>query len=512
MAEEKILEEKDFLSFIQEAGLIWGPNPEIYQPLAGFYTYGPLGKLLKNKLENLVRKTFSLHNFKEIEGPTILPDIVWKSSGHLDTFKDKTIKCTKCNSIFRADKLIEETAKISTNDLSNDEILNIIKKHKISCPSCKSQFENKIETQSLMLKTKVASHDASLRPETATVTYLPFLNYYNYFRKKLPFAVFQIGKAYRNEISPRQHVLRGREFTQAEAQLFIDPLEKNLWNLYERIKKESLPLWSYKEQHSKKIYKTITIEQAIKNKLLATKSYAWCLYLAYKQFLNFGIPKNKIRIRQHFPNEKAFYAQDAWDIEIELNNYGWTEVCGVHDRADYDLKQHSKFSNTKLEAQRENGEKFIPHVLEIALGTDRPVYALIDLFYEKKEEKEGKTTFKIPYHMAPIEIAIFPLLKKLELTNLAKKIKEQLESNFILEYDESGSIGRRYLRAAIQGIPYAITIDFDSLKNKDVTIRDRDTEKQIRLPISQLKDNLIKLFSNEVEFEKTGKLFKSTHT
>ncbi len=508
MTKEKDTEEKDFLSFIQESGLIWGPEPEIYQPLAGFYTYGPLGKPLKNKVENQVRKTFNFHNFREIEGPTILPDIVWKASGHLDTFKDKIIKCTKCNSIFRADKLVEETTKTKVDHLPNDALLNLIKTHKILCPSCKSVLENKIEIQSLMMKTKVASYDTSLRPETATVTYLPFLNYYNYFRKKLPFAVFQIGKVYRNEISPRQHVLRGREFTQAEAQLFIDPLEKNSWSLYERIKKESLPLGSYKEQQSKKPYKTLTIEQAIKSKLLATKSYAWCLYLAYKQFLNFGIPKDKIRIRQHFPNEKAFYAQDAWDIEINLNNYGWTEVCGVHDRSDYDLKQHEKFSNTKLEAQRENGEKFTPHVLEIAFGTDRLVYVLIDLFYEKKEEKEGKTAFKIPYHMAPIEIAIFPLLKKAELINLAKKIKEQLESNFILEYDESGSIGRRYLRAAIWGIPYAITIDFDSLKNNDITLRDRDTEKQIRIPISQLKDTLIKLFSNEIKFEKAGKLLK----
>ncbi len=508
MTKEKNTGEKDFLSFIQESGLIWGPNPEIYQPLAGFYTYGPLGKLLKNKLENLVRKTFNLYNFREIEGPTILPDIVWKASGHLDTFKDKTIKCTKCSSIFRADKLIEELIKTKTDNLTNEELLNLIKTHKILCPNCKSILENKIETQSLMLKTKVASHDASLRPETATVTYLPFLNYYNYFRKKLPFGVFQIGKAYRNEISPRQHVLRGREFTQAEAQLFIDPKEKNSWSLYEKIKKESLPLWSYKEQQSKKPHKTITIEQAIKNKFITSQTYAWCLYLAYKQFLNFGIPKDKIRIRQHFPNEKAFYAQDAWDIEIELNNYSWTEVCGVHDRADYDLKQHEKFSKVALQAQRENGEKFTPHVLEIAFGTDRPVYTLIDLFYEKKEEKEGKTTFKIPYHMAPIEIALFPLLKKPELTNLAKKIKEQLESNFIMEYDESGSIGRRYLRAAIQGIPYAITIDFDSLKNNDVTLRDRDTEKQIRVSINDLKNALNKLFSNQIKFEKAGKIVK----
>ncbi len=508
MAKEKNAEEKDFISFIQESGLIWGPSPEIYGGLAGFYTYGPIGKLLKNKLENSVRKTFTANGFREIEGPTIMPDIVWKASGHLDTFNDRIVKCKKCSSSFRADKLIEESQDISADSLSDEKLLKIIKEKNIRCPSCNSHFENKIEKQSLMMKTEVASHPASLRPETATVTYLPFLRFYNFFRKKLPFAVFQIGKAYRNEISPRQSVLRSREFTQAEAQLFMDPKEKNSWPEYEKIKKEKLPLWNYKDQEKNISVKEISLEEAIKKKLIQTQAYAWCLWLAYAQFKNFGIPKERIRIRQHHPNEKAFYAEDAWDIEIKLNNYSWTEVCGVHDRTDYDLKQHSKFSNVKLEAQRENGESFIPNVLEIAFGTDRPTYALIDLFYEKKSEQEGKTTFKIPYHMSPIDVSIFPLMKKPELSSISKEIKEFLEKEFIIDYDESGSIGRRYLRSAIQGTPYAITIDYDSIKNKDVTLRDRDTEKQIRVPISQLKDTIKNLLSYEIQFEKTGKLVK----
>ncbi len=479
--------EKEFLSFIQEAGLIWGPSPEIYNGLAGFYTYGPLGKLLKNKLENLLRQIFNSNGFREIESPTILPDIVWQASGHLNTFSDKIIKCKKCSSSFRADKLIEEKLNIQADLFSDEKLLDALKK--IKCPNCNSQLENKIEKQSLMVKTEIAGQQTSLRPETATATYLPFPRYYNYFRKKLPFGVFQIGKAYRNEISPRQHVLRMREFTQAEAQLFIAPDEKNSWPKYNEIKHNALPLLSYKAQSLKEI----KLEDAIKSKIIKSHAYAWCIWLAYSQFLNFNIPKEKIRLRQHAPNEKAFYAEDAWDIEIKLNNYGWTEVCGVHDRSDYDLKQHEKFSKIKLEAQKENGKKFTPHVLEIAFGIDRPLYALIDLFYEKKSEQEGKTIFKIPYHLAPISLAVFPLIKKPELINLAKKIKEDLEKEFVLEYDESGSIGRRYLRAAMFGIPYAITIDFDSIKNNDVTIRDRDTEKQIRVKIKNLKEHFTKL-------------------
>ncbi len=504
MKKDKNSEEKDFLSFIQEAALIWGPSPEIYGGLAGFYTYGPLGKLLKNKIENSVRIMFNSNGFREIESPTILPDIVWKASGHLDTFSDRIIKCKKCSSAFRADKLIEEEQNIQADSFSDEKLLKLIKK--IHCPNCNSNFENKIEKQSLMIKTEVSNQQASLRPETATATYLPFLRYYNHFRKKLPFGVFQIGKAYRNEISPRQHILRMREFTQAEAQIFIDPLEKNSWKKYNEIKKEALSLWSSEAQEKKLPVKEIKIDNAIKSKLIKSQAYAWCIWLAYRQFMKFGIPKEKIRLRQHALNEKAFYAEDAWDIEILLNNYGWTEACGIHDRTDYDLKQHTKFSNQKLEAQRENNEKFVPHVLEIAFGTDRPVYALIDLFYEKKSEKEGKTIFKIPYSMAPIEIAIFPLLKKPELVEFSEKIKNILEKEFVIEYDETSSIGRRYLRAALQGIPYAITIDFDSLKKDDVTIRDRDTEKQIRVPIQKLKETLKKLINSEIQFAKAGKL------
>src|SRR3989338_5911187 len=320
MSKEKIpqvniKENKDFLSFVQEAGLIWGPEPEIYGGLAGFYTYGPLGKLLKNKVENSVRKVFNSHGFREIEGPTILPDIVWKASGHLETFKDRTIKCTKCNSNFRADKLVEEAHDVHADSFSDKEILDFMKKHNIVCPSCKSKLENKISTQSLMMKTLVAGQDASLRPETATVTYLPFLRYYSYFRKKSFFGVFQIGKAYRNEISPRQSVLRGREFTQAEGQIFLDPELKNKWEKFEEIKTEELPLWDNLSQKKNKEISFISLEQAIKKGFIKSQAYAWSLYIAYMQFVNFGIPKENIRLRQHHPNEKAFYADDAWDIE-----------------------------------------------------------------------------------------------------------------------------------------------------------------------------------------------------
>jgi len=494
-------DEKEFISFIQEAGLIWGPEPEIYGGLAGFYTYGPLGKLLKNKVENSVRRLFNSNGLRELEGPTILPDEVWKASGHLETFKDRIIKCSKCKATFRADKLIEEKHDVPADSFSNEKILKFIQENKINCPSCKGMLERSIDTQSLMMKTIVAGRKASLRPETATVTYLPFLRFYNYFRKKLPLGVFQIGKAYRNEISPRQHVLRGREFTQAEGQLFVDPKEKNNWEKFDAIKKEKLPFWDYKSQDKNKEWEFVSIEEALKKGLIKNQAYGWCIWLAYTQYINFGIPSDRIRLRQHHPDEKAFYADDAWDIEVKLNNYGWTEMCGVHDRTDYDLTQHSKFSGVKLEAVRENGEKFVPHILEIAFGTDRPTYALMDIFYDKKKEGEGKSVFRIPYHIAPIDVSIFPLMKKPELLGLSLEIKKVLEKIFVVDYDISGSIGKRYLRSATAGTPYAITIDYDSVDKNDVTIRDRDSEKQKRIKISNLKEVLTALIDGEKSFE-----------
>ena len=490
---------KELHAFMQSKGFVYGPFPEIYNNgVAGFYAYGPLGKLLKNKVEDSVRKLFFSNGFRELECPTVLPDIVWEASGHLNTFKDKTVECLKCKSIFRPDKLIEEFTNKEATGINDEELIKEIKK--IKCPSCGSNFKEEIRNSSLMMKTEVSGKNFSLRPETATVTYLPFKRLNEYFRK-LPFAVFQIGKAYRNEISPRQHLLRGREFTQAEAQLFIDPKEKNNWEKFESVKKEKLPLYTSHHQEKNLKLENISLEDAIKHKHIKTKAYAWCLFLAYKQFVLTGIPKENIRIRQHLPDERAFYADDAWDIEIKLSSFGWFECCGVHDRTDYDLKKHSEFSKQNLEAIREDGSKYVPHILEIAFGIDRPVFSLIDTFYEKKDEKEGKSMFKVPYHVAPIDVAVFPLMKKDNLPEFSYKVKEMLEREFIVDYDESGSIGKRYLRAAESGTPYCVTIDYDSLKNNDVTLRDRDSEKQIRIKLNELKETLGKLINHEIKFE-----------
>ncbi len=499
-------EAKEFFSFLQQKGFVWGPSPEIYGGLAGFYTYGPLGKLLKQNIEQEIRHIFQRNDFWEVECPTVMQKEVWEASGHLGGFTDPMIKCSACKAAFRADTLVHEFHAHAPQFKTHDDLLQFINEKKLGCPNCKGAFEQKIIQHNLMMKTTIGvDTEAYNRPETATTTYLPFPRYYDFFRKKLPFGVFQIGKAYRNEISPRQHVLRCREFTQAEGQLFLFPHQKDDFFKYELIENEKLPLWSHTLQHEKKELVWMSLEHALQQKIIKTKAYAWLLHLAYELFLGMGIPKEKIRFRQHHPEEKAFYADDAWDVEIELKSFGWTECCGIHDRTDYDLKQHEKKSGVSLEAHTDEGKKMHPHILEIAFGTDRPTFALLDLFFEPAAKGEGKPVLKIPYQLAPVKVAIFPLMKKDGLPEYAQKIYETLSREYVVKYDESGTVGRRYLREDETGTPFCITVDYDSLKKKDVTIRDRDSGKQIRVPEKKLKEVLHALFTG-APLEKEGKL------
>ena len=494
---------QELTSFMQSKGFVWGPEPEIYGGTAGFYTYAPLGKLLKNRIEDIIRKSLQKEEFFEVECPTVMEKKVWEASGHLTGFTDAMISCAKCKANFRLDHLLDNYPQ-TKHFKKPEKFIEFIHKNKITCPSCGGGFKPEIKKHDLMMKTHVGvNQEAYNRPETATTTYLPFLRFTEFFRRKPVFGVFQIGKAFRNEISPRQHLVRMREFTQAEAQLFIKKELKNDFEKYREVENDALPLWDYKSQEAKKEPKNTKIKEALKKGLFKSKAYAWTIAVAYKLFINMGIPKERIRMRQHFPDEKAFYADDAWDVEINTKSFGWIEVCGVHDRTDYDLKQHSKFSGTPLEAFDETtGKKYIPHVLEIAFGTDRPVFALLDFFYEKKEKEEGKSMFKVPYSLAPIQASVFPLMRKPELVKKAREIYDNLVTEFVCAYDETGQIGRRYLRAAEAGTPFCITVDFETLEKKPetVTVRDRDTEKQVRVKVAELKAILRDLLNNDKKF------------
>ncbi len=477
----------------RKRGFFWGPSPELYGGSAGLYDLGPLGKLLKNRLEARIRIAFVKAGYWEVECPTVSPAIVWKASGHLDGFIDPVTQCKKCKQVYRADNLIKEQfPDAHVEGLSIDELTEKIHELGVKCPACKGEL-NDVEQYNLMLKTRLGlDQEAYMRPETATTTYLLFKRFLTFFRDKLPFSVFQIGKAYRNEISPRQGMLRLREFTQVEGQLFILDDDEMNWPRFDDIKDERLPLLPYQTQEQGSEECTVmTMAEALKKGHFQQPAYAWCVYLAYSIFKGMGFTDDIIRLRQHLPTERAHYAADAWDVEIHTNSFGWVECCGVHDRGNYDLTRHQEFSKERLSV-KVNKRPVVPNVLEIAFGVERPLFCLIDNSYVKDEER---TWLRFPPPVAPIQVAVFPLMGKAELVAPAREIFEAImDHGFITQFDRSGSIGRRYRRQDEIGTPYCVTIDYTTLEDGTVTVRDRNSMKQVRVH----RDNLIQVLSDLV--------------
>ena len=513
------------------------PTAEIYGSLAGFYDYGSIGTLLKRNWENIWRNYFlSEENFWEIEGNFILPEKVLIASGHVANFNDPLTECKKCKERFRADHLIEEKLNINAEKLTNTEMSELIKKRNISCPNCGGEL-GEVKTFGLMFDLKVGPINdkdkikdliqliekenielakkivkeineiqekinmAYLRPETAQMPYLNFKREFEAHRQKLPLGLAIIGKAFRNEISPRQGLFRLREFTQAELQIFFDP------ELINELKKEELKEWeelkiSYlnsenNEEGVLKFYEFI-------KKFELPSFYAYYLGKMYNFFKNV-IGLKRIRVRKLSEEEKAFYNKIHFDFEFYFESLGsWKEIAGLHYRTDHDLGNHSKHSGVDLSVNI-NGRKFIPHVLEISLGVDRNILAVIDNYLTKEKIVENgkeseRVVFKVKRELSPLKVAIFPLLKnKEELVNKAKEVYNLLKKSFNnysfkIIYDEKGSIGKRYRRQDEIGTPYCITIDFETLEDNTITIRDRDSMKQERIKIEELVNYLKEKF------------------
>ncbi|MFX1393963.1 MAG: glycine--tRNA ligase [Promethearchaeota archaeon] len=486
--EDKI---ETFNSLLRRRGFIWGPSPEIYGGFAGFYSYGPAGMALKNNILSLYRRELRSFGFGEVECPTIMPEIVWKASGHLERFIDPVMRCEKCTTLYRADKFLQEMfPDIMIDGLSFKQMEDLIKKNKPQCPKCETLF-NKIEEYNLMLKTKVGNNViAYLRPETATTTYLLFNRLDQDARRQYPIKIFQYGKAYRNEISPRQQVLRMRAFDQFELQLFIGREQEMDYEEFKDIKSKKLPLLDWKLQE-KNIDKPniISLEQALKQKMIKKPAYGYCLYLGYYLTKILGYPDEVIRFRQHSLNERAHYADDAWDLEIKTKQFNWVEICGIHDRTDYDLKRHGEFSKQNFEAFMGSDPKLkeIPQILEVAFGPDRIIYTLLETAFNVED---GRINLKLTPILAPNTVAIFPLVRNKEnIRNLAIKVHKNLLDNRITSfYDETGSIGKRYRRQDELGTPFCITIDYESLEDNTVTLRERDTMEQIRIKIPDITE------------------------
>jgi glycyl-tRNA synthetase len=480
-----------FNSLLKRRGFIWGPSPEIYGGLAGFYSYGPAGMALKNNILSIFRKELRAMEFGEVECPTIMPEIVWEASGHLERFIDPVLNCEKCNSVYRVDKFLKKELPDQMIDgLSYEEMETLITENNLVCPNCGNSFEN-IEEYNLMLETKVGTETiAYLRPETATTTYLLFNRLDQAMRRQYPLKIFQYGKAYRNEISPRQGVLRMRSFDQFEIQMFISKTQEYNFEPFEEVKDTQLPLldWKLQEENIDKP-NLISLQDAIKIKILKKPAFAYCLFVAHYLTKKLGYSNDVIRYRQHSPNERAHYADDAWDLEIKTEQFGWTEIAGVHDRTDYDLKRHAEFSNQSFEVAMDSDsqEKEVPQILEVAFGIDRIIYTLLETSFMVED---GRINLQLNNFLAPNTVAVFPLVKnKEEIRNLALKLHQNLQDILISSfYDESGSIGKRYRRQDELGTPYCVTIDYDSLEDKSATIRDRDSMDQIRVKISEIPE------------------------
>ena len=431
---------------------------EIYGGLANSWDYGPLGVEFKNNVKNAWWKKFvrECQYNVGLDSAIIMNPQTWVASGHLGGFSDPLMDCKVCRSRYRADKLIEDY--VFANGLednpagwSDDQLSAYIKEHNITCPSCGSSDFTPIRKFNLMFKTFIgvtedSSNTVYLRPETAQGIFVNFKNIARSTRKKLPFGVGQIGKSFRNEITPGNFVFRTREFEQMELEFFCKPGTDLEWFKYWR---------------------------------------GYC-----EQFLiNLGMRPENMRLRDHDPEELAFYSKGTTDIEF-LFPFGWGELWGIADRTDYDLTQHQNESGESLEYfDPETNEKFVPYVIEPSLGADRVALAFLCDAYDEEVIDAEKNDVRVVLHLhpalAPVKAAVLPLSKK--LSEKAAAIANELSEYFNVEFDETGSIGKRYRRQDEIGTPFCITYDFDSETDNSVTVRDRDSMEQIRMPISELR-------------------------
>ncbi|HHW00513.1 MAG TPA: glycine--tRNA ligase [Clostridiaceae bacterium] len=462
MAVEKTMEK--IVSLAKNRGFIY-PGSDIYGGLANAWDYGPLGVELKNNVKRAWWKKFiqeSPYNVG-VDCAILMNPQVWVASGHVGGFSDPLIDCKDCKTRHRADKLIEEWNKQNNINMpvdgwSNEQLMDYIQKNGVQCPECGSTNFTGIRKFNLMFKTfqgvtEDSKAEIYLRPETAQGIFVNFKNVQRTTRKKIPFGIGQIGKSFRNEITPGNFIFRTREFEQMELEFFCEPGTDLEWFAY------------WKE---------------------------FCI----NWLLNLGIKKESIRTRDHSKEELSHYSNATTDIEFKFP-FGWGELWGIADRTDFDLKQHMEHSKEDLSYfDPTTNEKYIPYCVEPSLGADRVTLAFLCDAYDEEEVAEGDVRTVLRFHpaLAPVKIAVLPLSKK--LGENAFKVYESLIKKYVCEYDETGSIGKRYRRQDEIGTPYCITYDFDSLNDNSVTIRDRDSMQQVRIPI----DELDKYFADKFDF------------
>ncbi len=423
---------------------------EIYDGLANTWDYGPLGVLMKNNLKNAWWKKFiqeSPYNVG-IDSAILMNPRVWEATGHIGGFSDPLMDCKECHTRHRADKLIEAfDPTIHSDGWSNDKMKKFIEDNQIVCPNCKACNFTDIRQFQLMFKTHMgvvedAKSAVFLRPETAQGIFVNFKNVQRTTRKKVPFGIGQIGKSFRNEITPGNFIFRTREFEQMEMEFFCKPDTDLEWFNY----------W--------------------KN-------------FCFEFLISIGIKSENLRFRDHEQEELSFYSKATSDIEYAYP-FGWGELWGIADRTNYDLNRHQEYSKKNMEyLDPETNEKYIPYVIEPAVGVDRMFLAVLSDAYDKEDlENDSRIVMRLHPAIAPYKVAILPLTKK--LSNKANEIYEKLSKEFMCDFDEAGQIGKRYRRQDAIGTPLCVTVDFDSLDDNSVTVRNRDTMEQVRVSIDQL--------------------------
>lgn len=448
----------DVVAHMKNTGFVY-QGSEIYGGLSNTWDFGPLGIELKDNIKKAWWKRF-IHedpNNVGIQSAILMNPEVWVASGHVGGFSDPLMDCKECKSRFRADQLIEEAThnEVSAAGMSNEEMEQFIKDHDIACPKCGAKNFTGIRQFNLMFKTyqgvlEDAKNTIYLRPETAQGIFVNFKNVQRSMRKKIPFGIGQIGKSFRNEITPGNFIFRTREFEQMELEFFCKPGTDKEWFDY------------------------------------------YCK--ACVQFLkDLGLDEKNIRLRAHDPEELAHYSNGTSDIEYNFHDpIGWGELWGIADRTDFDLKAHQEHSKQSLEYfDPQTNEKYIPYVIEPSVGVERLILAVMSEAYEIEHlEKEDRTVLKLHPFLAPYKVAILPLSKKLK--EPAMDVFKQLCDVCSCTYDETGSIGKRYRRQDAIGTPFCVTVDFDTQEDQCVTIRDRDTMEQVRIPLTELETYITK--------------------
>jgi glycyl-tRNA synthetase len=493
----------ELMSLSVRKGFIW-PTADLYGGFAGFYDYGHNGALMKRRLEDLWIDYF-LHlgeDYYLIDTTGILPEASLKASGHVEHFTDILVTCTKCGENYRADHLLEEAIRKSYEGVPPQEIDKLLVEHKIGCPKCKAAFgpSKPFHMMFPLMIGPMGKDPAYLRPETAQGVYINFKREFEALRRHLPLGLAIVGRAFRNEISPRQGTYRMREFIQAELQIFFNPKTFDSSVAFDDVQSSEL-LVARADKKDQGGADRVTCSELVKSGL--PMFYVYHLAKVQDFFLKeLAVPADRFRFAELGEGERAFYNRIHFDMEVKQDSLGgFKEIGGVHYRGDHDLTGHQNTSKVS-QTVTIDGETFIPHVLELSFGIDRMLWALLDAKYEKvKTEKGERYVLHLPPKIAPTQVAVLPLLGKDGLPEKAMPIYEQLAKEFKCFYDVGGSIGRRYARMDEIGTPYCVTIDHQTLQDGTVTIRERDTAAQKRPASSELGPIIGKLLSGDMKFE-----------